>query len=167
MPRYYPKRPVKSFQDLTVYQTAASLMVSIIQAITQPKDQVTPTNISIFKKELNLQLTQKLIQATIKLPRLLATTHSQRFPTPDLALKTLDEAMLTCNLIVVHLSEYRDLINPPVIKILSDDRQTNNTTDSLPHTFFEEKIKSYLKLRRKILRLQKAWVRFMPSKSKC
>ena len=56
--------------------------------------------------------------------------------------------MLKCNLAVVHLEKYRDLENKKI-----------------DHDFFEEQIKEYLRVRGKIMRLQRAWIKFMRPKT--
>lgn len=124
--KFYPRRPVKSFQDLEVYQKAHALAVTVA------------------KNTGKGAISQKLVKTVLKLPRLIATAHSLRFGQPDLAVNTLEQAMLTCNLAVVYLEQYRDLENK---KVEVD--------------FFEEQIKAYLRVRGQILRLQLSWKKFM------
>ena len=85
-----------------------------------------------------------LFEAVLKIPKLLAGAHSLRFGGPEQAVRMLEECLLTCNMAVVYLEEYRDILNKKI-----------------PADFFEETIKEYLRLRGKILRLQRSWVRFM------
>jgi len=125
---HYPKRPVKSFQDLEVYQNALALAVEITKKVRQDKG-------------INFD---KLLGCVSSLPELIASAHSIRFGDPKKAIETLEEAMLKCNLCVVYLELYRDLDN-----------------QKIEHEFFEEQISQYLKVRGKVMRLQKSWIKFL------
>lgn len=131
--RYYPKRPIKTFQDLEVYQKTYALAIKIIKAV---------------KKDTGAN-TDKLLDTVSTLPVLMATAHSVRFGDPVRAVDKLEEAMLNCNLAVVYLEQYRDLENRKI--------ETE---------FFEEQIKEYLRVRGKIMRLQRSWLKFMEIKKK-
>lgn len=124
--KFYPRRPVKSFQDLEVYQKVHALAVTVAKNMGKGS------------------ISQKLVKTALRLPKLIATAHSLRFGQPDLAVNTLEQAMLACNLAVVYLEQYRDLENK---KVEVD--------------FFEEQIKAYLRVRGQILRLQLSWKKFM------
>jgi hypothetical protein len=86
---YYPKRPVKSFQDLEVYQKTLAIGVAVTKRLNNPK-----------------------ISAVVLSCRSTATAHSWRFAHQAQAIEILEEAMLNCNLAVVYLEQYRDLENP-------------------------------------------------------
>ncbi|MDZ7586661.1 MAG: hypothetical protein U0946_02810, partial [Patescibacteria group bacterium] len=88
---YYSKKPIRSFQDLQVYQLSYNLAVKIVKQTvrTEPPDLLCKTALSI--------------------PRLLASAHSYRFGNFPLAVETLETAMLNCNLAVHYLSLARDL----------------------------------------------------------
>jgi len=135
--RFYPKKPVKTFQDLDVYQQSSSLAVAIAKNIT--------VSLSVTAEEL--------VQTALNIPKLLATAHSIRFGRTAKSIDTLEEAMLSCNLVVVYLEQYRDLDNP-----------TKDEPYHLPADFFDTKVKEYLRLRTKIMRLQKAWLKFVEKK---
>lgn len=148
MRRYYPKRPVKSFQDLEVYQKTLGLGVEVVKKIKN-----TP---AVERKKLAVETNEKiaknLIERVLAIPKLIATAHSLRFGGPQEAVRALEECMLACNLAVVYLEEYRDIVNPVEKK------------GTIPHDFFEEQIKEYLRVRGRIMRLQKSWLRFMKEK---
>lgn len=138
--RYYPKRPVKSFQDLEVYQKTLGLAVEIVKKIKN-------TSVVERKKlavEVNQEITKNLIERVLVIPKLIATAHSVRFGDSERAIATLEEAMLSCNLSVVYLEKFRDLVN-----------------QKIEAEYFEEQIKEYLRVRGKIMRLQKSWIKFM------
>ncbi len=129
--QYYPKRPVKSFQDLEVYQKTLGLAVEIVKKIKSRSE-----------------IGQNLRATVLAIPRLIATAHSWRFGDPQRAVAALEETMLNCNLAVYYLELFRDLINKKI-----------------EPEYFEEQIKEYLRVRGKIMRLQRSWLKFMKEKN--
>ena len=89
---YYPKRPVKSFQDLEVYQKLLALSVAINKRVKS----------------------EKIIAMALDLPVKVATAHSLRFGDQTRAIEALEEVMLNCNILVVYLEQYRDIENKDV-----------------------------------------------------
>lgn len=132
---YYPKRPVKSFQDLEVYQKALALSVLISKKINLLKNQ---------------PLNEKLCVCIMEIPVLIASAHSLRFGNQEKAIDFLEQTMLQCNLTIVYLEQVRDISNEGEKKI--------------EHEFFEEQIKALLLLRMKIMHLQRSWKRFLVAK---
>ena len=128
--KYYPKRPVKSFQDLEVYQKTLGLAVEIVKKISTDN---------------------KLAKMALSIPRLIATAHSVRFGDSERAISSLEQAMLNCNLTIYYLEVYRDLINPRL-------------KEKIEPEYFEEQIKEYLRVRGRIMRLQRSWMKFMKLK---
>ena len=137
MIKFYPRNPVKSFQDLEIYQKLLASCVEIVKEIQNTKPE------GLISELICTPLTNYVIN----LPKQIAKAHSIRFPDYPLAEKTLEDAMLNCNLTVVHLELYRDLI------------KTEKTVD-----FFNEHIKNYLTTRMKIMHLQKSWKKFNTEK---
>ena len=90
--KYYPKRPVKSFQDLEVYQKLLAVSVAIAKRIKS----------------------EKVTAMALDLPIKIATAHSLRFGDQTKAIQALEEVMLNCNLLVVYLEQYRDIENKDV-----------------------------------------------------
>lgn len=88
---YSPKRPVKSFQDLEVYQKLLALSVAIAKRVKS----------------------EKVIAIALDLPVKIAMAHSSRFGDQTKAIYALDEVMLNCNLLAVYLEQYRDIENQP------------------------------------------------------
>lgn len=87
---YYPKRPVKSFQDLEVYQKLLAVSVAAAKRIKS----------------------DSIVTLALDLPAKIASAHSFRFSDFHRASETLEQAMLDCNLLVVRLEQYRDIDNP-------------------------------------------------------
>ena len=87
--KYYPKRPVKSFRDLEVYQKLLAVSVAIAKRIKSAK----------------------VITMALDLPLKIAAAHSLRFGGQTRAIEALEEVMLNCNILVVYLEQYRDINN--------------------------------------------------------
>ena len=139
---YQPKRPVKSFQDLEVYQNVFASGVKVAKALKEDEDS-SKENKMLYQK-LDELVKIPLLESVLSLPQKIARAHSIRFSYSQKALESLEEAMLNCNLAVVYLELYRDLM------------QSKKDAD-----FFEENIKNYLRTRGKIMRLQRSWKKFM------
>jgi hypothetical protein len=119
MSSYYPKRPIKSFQDLEVYQRALAICVAVVKRIASqgntsdgdPKGLLRGGGIGERRSSEVNEHVAKLHQTVLSLPILIATAHSLRFSNQEGAIGKLEEAMLNCNLAVVYLEQYRDIIN--------------------------------------------------------
>lgn len=145
---YYPKRPIKSFQDLEVYQKVLGICVAVVKRIA-PKHLEGGRMDSFQVEGIEVNgLVNKLHQCVLSLPVLIATAHSVRFSNQSEAVAKLEEAMLNCNLAVVYLEQFRDLGNKEI-----------------EIEFFEEQIKNLLAVRMKIMHLQRSWKRFFESKN--
>ena len=90
--KYYPKRPVKSFQDLEVYQKLLAVSVAIAKRVKS----------------------EKVTVMALDLPVKIATAHSLRFGDQTSAIEALEEVMLNCNILVVYLEQYRDIENKDI-----------------------------------------------------
>lgn len=95
--RFYPKRIVKSFRDLEVYQKTFQNSVDVMK-------KVVPE----MKEEKGL-LRDKLIESALSIPNLIAEAHSRRFDEAEAAHKLIDESMAECNKVVVYLEQARDI----------------------------------------------------------
>ena len=157
---FSPKRPVKSFLDLEVYQKSLAICVAVVKKVPEYDE---------------------LHSLVIAIPRLIATAHSLRFSDKDQALTVLDDCMLKCNLAVVYLEQYRDLYNTAAevateVDEAGDQSQTGQGKSQksgsksalgrsgIGTTFFDEQIKNLLALRTKIMRLQMSWKKFWGEK---
>ena len=139
--KYYPKRPIRSFQDLQVYQKTLALAVTIVKKIKKQTDKNTSIAIEIDKN-----IMKNLTKTVMAIPRFITTAHSLRFGNPIRAINKLEKTMLNCNLAIYYLELFRDIVNPKKIDA----------------EYFEKHIKEYLRVRGQILRLQKSWIKFMP-----
>jgi hypothetical protein len=146
---FFPKKPVKSFQDLEVYQRSLEANVFVVNALCAGfyKNAVR----SIKSKKLSKEMfdAQEIIIKTLLnraclIPHLIAEAHSFRFGAQKECLILLEKVMLNCNKMVVYLDQARDIC------------QTDSDTEQ-----FEELQKKYLFIRRKVLNLQRSWQKYM------
>lgn len=144
---YYPKRPIKSFQDLEVYQKALGIGAAIAKRITEDfaVAKTKTQNPLIFEKRQTI--TSRLIDRALSLSYLIAYAHSIRFVPGNQALDKLEETMLNSNLTIVSLEQYRDICN-----------------NDIEVEFFDEQIKNLHLIRHKVLYLQRSWQKFMGEK---
>lgn len=154
---YQPRRPVKSFQDLEVYQKALAVCVAVVKRIPLPK--LPDVKSKTAAETCPASVIEKLHQAVLELPVLLASAHSIRFSYPDESVKRLEEAMLKCNLSIVYLEQYRDLGNPT-----TGSTGSPQAGSGLELEFFEEQIRNLLTCRMKTLHLQMSWKKFFAEK---
>ena len=138
----YPKKPLRSFQDLEVYQK--TLEASVILA----------KNVDGFLKkkrkdesEVREMIVKNMLPCALGIPHQIAEAHSLRFGDHIAAIAAIEKAMLNCNKIIVYIEQFRDIC------------ESNITWE-----VFDDLIKKYLYVRRKILNLQRAWKKFMPPK---
>lgn len=148
--RYSPRRPIKSFQDLEVYQTLLACAVAIFsrckEDLIKPRSARNQPGGELIA-ELQETIKRNLLECALNLPRQIAHAHSLRFSNFNQALKLLDEAMLACNRAVVYLDQYRDLCN-----------------QEIEVEFFEEQTRRLLSVRWKIMHLLRAWEKFTADK---
>ena len=161
---YSPKKPVKTFQDLEIYQKAleASVAVSKIFEKKAPfnkggkgdlkdsksnnggDDAKGQKNIGTGTAEAENLIFHNLLPCALGLPHLIAEAHSYRFGAGTDCLVLLEKVMVNCNKMVVYLEQVRDIC------------QTGQE-----HEWFEELIKKYLYIRRKTLNLQRVWKKYI------
>jgi len=129
--RFRPRKPVRSFRDLEVYQKALEGAVMIMK------------NILPILKEVDYPLRDGMIQCSLGIPLLIAEAHSARFDSKPSGLELLNKSMASCNRMIVYLEQIRDIYSDKIERIL-----------------IEELIKKYFYNRQKIFHLYKAWEKF-------
>ncbi|MCX6758528.1 MAG: hypothetical protein NTX14_02370 [Candidatus Nealsonbacteria bacterium] len=167
MINFVPKKPVKSFLDLEVYQKLLEAAVFVAKYIAvplptlsavrsesqgdaEPKVQTghaaTSGNIGsgTFGGGAAELIFHQMLPCALGLPHLIAEAHSVRFGGKKDCLILLERAMLHCNKMVVYLEETRDIADTGV-----------------PTEKFNELVKKYLYIRQKILNLQRSWKKYM------
>jgi len=173
MRNFAPRKPVKSFMDLEVYQKLLENAVFVSKYIVGDKDidvelifdgaeqkekegmlQQRATSVPSFAKATEGKggvakelIFHQMLPCALGLPYLIAEAHSVRFGGQKECLVLLERAMLNCNKMAVYLEETRDIC------------QTGVETEK-----FNELIKKYLYTRQKILNLQRSWKKYMDMK---
>ena len=157
-----PKKPVKTFQDLEVYQQALAANVFVVNFIVRSAAEValafdkrsrrgkgtaakTSGNVgSGTADNIKKIIMDTLTNCSCSIPHLIAEAHSFRFGSQKECLILLEKVMLNCNKMVVYLDQARDIC------------ETGLETEK-----FEELEKKYLLIRRKVLNLQRSWQKYM------
>ncbi len=148
--QYLPKKPVKTFKDLDVYQLALEANVFVINTIAASFDGQSKKgknkNVSNGNeaKEIKTTIIKTLINCACAIPHLIAEAHSFRFGSQKECLILLEKVMLNCNKMAVYLDQCRDICG------------TGLETEQ-----FEELAKKYFLIRRKVLNLQRSWQKYM------
>jgi len=159
-----PKKPVKSFMDLEVYQKALEINVFVCNTIIKAynerlaaevvrssdkrsrKRQGTDSSTQEQLREWDVKeiIIKTMLNCACGLPHLIAEAHSCRFGSQTTCLALLEKVMLNCNKMMVYLEQTRDICET-----------------GLEWEKFDETIKKYMYLRRKVLNLQRAWKKYM------
>ncbi len=90
--RFSPRRPIKSFQDLEVYQKLLAVSVAVAKRIKS----------------------EKVGSLALELPVKVARAHSVRFSDKVRAIEILEDVMLGTNILIVYLEQYRDIENKDI-----------------------------------------------------
>ena len=130
--RFTPRKPIRSFRDLEVYQKTLECSVFI-------SADVAPSAGTLGFKHV-----EGLVQCALSVPLLIAEAHSLRFADFALALGYLEKAMSGCNKAVVYLDQIKGLYG------------TKANPDLL-----EDIAGRYITVRLKMFRLEKSWRKFM------
>jgi len=162
----FPKKPVKTFRDLDVYQLALEANVFVAKfvvplptlsevSVASPKRDKKATSAGIAAKgegnigigtaeDIKKVILDTLTNCACSIPHLVAEAHSFRFGSQKECLILLEKVMLNCNKMVVYLDQTRDICET-----------------GLEVAKFEELQKKYLFIRRKVLNLQRSWQKYM------
>ncbi len=158
----YPRRPLHSFQDLEVYQKALECSVLVAKEIAaavsapdvalrsaakSPKGRAMKTadNFGSGNGIIDELLLKNMLPCALGIPHQVAEAHSLRFGDHAAGIAAIEKAMLNCNKMIVYLEQLRDICET-----------------GIPWDFFDDAIKKYTYVRRKMLRLEQAWKKFMP-----
>lgn len=132
---FVPKKPIRSFRDLEVYQKTLECSVLVAKFII-PDLTVA-----------NFPMTEGVSNCSLSIPLYVAEAHSLRFSDFKVATNTLEKAMLGCNKMIVYLEQSMGLYGAKVDTSLIQDLCLR-----------------YVAVRGKMLRLEKAWQKFKNEK---
>ena len=128
---FTPKKPVRTFRDLEIYQKTIECAVLIYKDITP----------QLVKQKY--AFAERLLDCAISVPLLVAESHSLRFADFALGVGYLEKAMAGANKMVVYLEHAKGLYGSKFDTGLIDDL-----------------IGRYSESRIKMFRLEKSWKRF-------
>jgi hypothetical protein len=136
MYKFSPKKPVRSFRDLEVYQTTLACSVIVMKDIVPQLEK------------LKCPFAEAMVDAARGIPLSLATAHSLRFGDHANAILILERAMAGCNKMAVYLEHAKGIYGAKLDASLLDDL-----------------VRRYETARVKIFRLEKAWQKFTPPRA--
>src|SRR3989344_6800243 len=134
---FTPRKPVRTFRDLEVYQT--TLGCSVIMA----KD-IKPKLV-----RLKFDFVDNMTQCSMFIPLHISEAHSIRFGDHKAGLLLLERAMAGCNKMIVYLEQAKGIYGSK-IGVNSD--------------LLDDIIKRYADVRTKIFRLEKSWQKWTEPK---
>ncbi|MFA6273213.1 MAG: hypothetical protein WC673_01850 [Candidatus Paceibacterota bacterium] len=128
---FKPKKPIRSFRDLEVYQK------TLEGAVIFYKD-IRPELV-----KLKYDLLEGMTNCALSIPLFIAESHGMRFSDFKVAVVTLEKAMLGCNKMIVYLEQVAGIYGA---KLSSD--------------LIEDLSRRYMDVRGKMFRLEKSWQKF-------
>ena len=171
MYNFTPKRPIKSFQDLEVYQKLLAVSVAVGRRIGTIDNR--KLKIGVEDRESNFYIQPSIVKVALDLPVQIATAHSMRFTNKPKAIALLEEVMLGCNILIVYLEQYRDIENVPVPRLMGIDEEKGTKgngsttavcneigTGAIEPEFFEQQIANLTTCRWKVMHLARSWEKF-------
>lgn len=126
-----PKKPVRTFRDLEIYQK------SIASAVIISKD-IAP----VLAKQ-KYAFSERMIECALAVPLLVAEAHSLRFADFALGIGYLEKAMSASNKMVVYLEHARGMVGT-----------------KLDGALVEDLVGRYTDCRTKMFHLEKSWKYF-------
>jgi hypothetical protein len=129
---FKPKKPVRSFRDLEVYQKTLECSVLIDKDILPALEKVKDPRI------------EELSKNAMAIPLYISEGHSLRFADFGLALGYIEKALSGCNRMSVYLDHIKGLYG-----------------DKVKVDLIEDLINRYTLVRGKIFRLEQSWKKFM------
>lgn len=132
--KFQPKKPIRSFRDLEVYQKTLECAVLFSREV-QPK-----------LTKLHYTLLEGMTNCALSIPLYIAEAHGLRFSDFKVAVQTLEKAMLGCNKMIVYLEQTVGIYGK-----------------ALPVDLIDDLTRRYMDTRGKIWRLEKSWKKYRQS----
>lgn len=131
MYKFQPKKPIRSFRDLEVYQKTLECSV-LYSTDIKPK----------LEKE-GYDLREGMTNCALSIPLYIAEAHSLRFSDFKAAIATLEKAMMGCNKMIVYYEQVKGIYGKSISADLVDDLSSR-----------------YMTMRGKMFRLEKSWQKY-------
>lgn len=157
--RFVPKRPIRSFMDLGIYQATEKISVEIVKKIIPMIPDESP-----LKKDLT--------DCCMKIPHFITEAHSRRFDDKPKSMKLLEETLFLCNKAVVYLEQARDIYGAEPKNAATEaagaaaatpggtSAATAGGNIGIDKVVVDEIIKKYFYARQKVFNFYKAWKKF-------
>lgn len=143
---FYPKKPVRTFRDLEVYQKTLEASVIVAKDI-KPK-----------LVKLKYELAGNLTDCSMSIPLYIGEAHSIRFGDHKQGLLLLERAMAGCNKMIVYLEQVKGIYRPgPEVARPSGSKSHKNFLTYDDADLIDDLIGRYADVRTKIFRLEKSW----------
>ncbi len=126
--KFFPKKPVRSFCDLEVYQKTMECSVILVK-------NIRPT---LFK--LKYPFLENMVNCAMSIPLYIGEAHSIRFGDHKAGILFLERAMAGCNKMIIYLEQIKGIYGRKLDQDLIDDL-----------------IRRYSEVRTKIFHLEKSW----------
>ncbi|MFA6405099.1 MAG: hypothetical protein WCW03_03840 [Candidatus Paceibacterota bacterium] len=128
---FKPKKPIRSFRDLEVYQKTLECAV------------IYSKNIKPDLVKQKYDLLEGMTNCALSIPLFVAESHSMRFSDFKLGIATIEKAMQGCNKMIVYLEQVSGIYGTKLSIDLIDDLS-----------------RRYMDARGKMFRLEKSWQKF-------
>ncbi len=128
---FTPRKPVRSFRDLEIYQKTLECSVLIV------KDLVPEL------EKLNYSFRENMVNCAMSVPLFIGEAHSLRFASFEGGVMLLEKSMAGCNKMIVYLEQMKGVYGEKLDVSLIDDL-----------------IGRYADSRTKSFHLEKSWKRF-------
>lgn len=132
--KFQPKKPIRSFRDLEVYQKTLECAV------------IFSTDIKPQLAKHGYDLLEGMTNCALSIPLYIAESHGMRFSDFKMAVATLEKAMQGCNKMVVYLEQAAGIYE-----------------NKIPADMLLDISRRYMDVRGKIFRLEKSWQKFRQS----
>ena len=138
--KFTPKKPVRSFRDLEVYQKTLECSVLIDKNIVPVLEKIFARGLASGGKGR----IEELSKNAMAIPLYISEGHSLRFADFGLALGYIEKALSGCNRMSVYLDHIKGTYG-----------------DKVKVDLIEDLINRYTLVRGKIFRLEQSWKKFM------
>lgn len=128
---FTPRKPVRSFRDLEIYQKALECSVLIVKDL-----------VPVLKK-LNYSFEENMVNCAMSISLFIGEAHSLRFASFEGGIMLLEKSMAGCNKMIVYLEQMKGIYGSKIDVGLVDD---------LINRYADTRIKSF--------HLEKSWRRF-------
>ncbi|MEK9184638.1 MAG: hypothetical protein AAB866_00545 [Patescibacteria group bacterium] len=129
--KFTPKKPIRSFRDLEVYQKTLECAV------------IFSTDIKPQLVKLHYDLLEGMTNCALSIPLYIAESHSMRFSDFNMAVATIEKAMQGCNKMIVYLEQAVGIYG-----------------NKIPAEMLLDISRRYMDVRGKMFRLEKSWQKF-------